>query len=214
AQLTSVATGGAAQTLQFMGSQRDHVMLHNEGGGGLFTLNLTSNADGKVQTFTTGRMAVAAGDTLDLVPSDWADIQSATANVVVHHMDGTTATFTMGNGGLGLSLGAQEGVPFSQSVASFVGLSPDGVSATINWGDGTTSAGNVAGDGANLIVTGGHAYAQQGYYPTRITISDDSGPLGQATGLAIVADTQFTLASANFAAFAGVPFTGTVATMT
>ena len=214
AQLTAVATGGAAETLQFMGAQRDHVMLHNEGGGGLFSLNLTSNADGKVQTFTTGRMALAAGDTVDLVPSDWADIQSATANVVVHHMDGTTATFTMGNGGLGLDLGVQEGVSFNQSVASFTGLSPDGVSAKIDWGDGTTSTGNVAGDGANLIVTGGHAYAQQGYFPTRITISDDSGPLGQATGEAIVADTQFTLASANITAFAGVPFTGTVATLT
>ena len=214
AQLTSVATGGAAETLQFMGSQRDHVVLQNKGGAGMFSLNLTSNADGQVQTFTTGRMALAAGDTVDLLPSDWADIQTATANVVVHHADGTTATFTMANGGMGFDLAVKEGVSFNQTVASFTGLSPAGVSANIEWGDGTTSAGNVAADGANVIVTGSHTYAQQGYFPTRITISDSSGPLGQATGEAIVADTKFTLASANITAFAGVPFTGTVATLT
>ena len=214
AQLTSVATGGAAETLQFMGSQRDHVVLQNKGGAGMFSLNLTSNADGQVQTFTTGRMALAAGDTVDLLPSDWADIQTATANVVVHHADGTTATFTMANGGMGLDLAVKEGVSFNQTVARFTGLSPAGVSANIEWGDGTTSAGNVAADGANVIVTGSHTYTQQGYFPTRITISDASGPLGQATGEAIVADTKFTLASANITAFAGVPFTGTVATLT
>ena len=31
AQLTSVATGGAAETLQFMGSQRDHVVASQQG---------------------------------------------------------------------------------------------------------------------------------------------------------------------------------------
>src|SRR5262249_35603114 len=41
-----------------------------------------------------------------------------------------------------------------------------------------------------------------------------SGPLGQATGEAIVADTKFSLASAQIAAFAGVPFTGKIATLT
>ena len=83
----------------------------------MFSLNLTSNADGQVQTFTTGRMALAAGDTVDLLPSDWADIQTATANVVVHHADGTTATFTMANGGMGLDLAVKEGVSFNQTVA-------------------------------------------------------------------------------------------------
>ena len=213
AQLTSVATGGAAETLQFMGSQRDHVVLQNKGSAGMFSLNLTSNADGEVQTFTTGRMPLAAGDTVDLLPSDWADIQTATANVVVTHGDGTTATFTMHNGGMGFDLNVKEGVSFNQTVASFTGLSPAGVSANIEWGDGTTSAGTVTAVNANVVVTGSHTYAQQGYFPTRITISDSSGPLGQATGEAIVADTTFSLATANITAFAGVPFTGSVATL-
>ena len=65
-----------------------------------------------------------------------------------------------------------------------------------------------------MIVTGSHTYNHQGYFPTRITLSDSRGPLGQATGEAIVADTKFTLASTQIATFAGVPFTGKVATLT
>src|SRR5262249_57776584 len=53
----------------------------------------------------------------------------------------------------------------------------------------------------------------QGYFPTRITLSDANGPLGQATGQVTVADTKFTLAPASISAFAGVPFSGTVATL-
>ena len=214
AQLTSVATGGAAETLQFMGTQRDHVVVHNKGGAGMFTLNLTSNADGLVQTFTTGRMPLAAGDSVDLVPNDWADLQTATANVVVHHTNGTTATFTMANGGKGEVLNVKEAVSFNQTVARFTKLGPAGLSATIQWGDGTTSVGKVAAAGADVIVTGSHTYAQQGYFPTRITLSDSGGPRRQATGEAIVADTKLSLASTKIAAFAGVLFSGKVATLT
>ncbi len=213
AQLSAVATGGAPEMLQFMGSQRDHVVLQNKGGAGMFSLNLTSNADGQVQTFTTGRMALSAGDTVDLLPSNWADIQTATATVVVHHANGTMATFTMANGGMGLNLAAKEVVSFTQTVARFDKLSPTGLSAQIDWGDGTTSAGKVAAAGTAVIVTGSHTYSNQGYFPTRVTLSDSRGPLGQATGEAIVADTKFSLASASIAAFAGVPFTGKIATL-
>jgi hypothetical protein len=213
AQLTSVATAGAEQTLQFQGLQRDHVVLQNAGGAGLFTLNLTSNADGKVQTFTTGRMALGAGDTVDLLPDNWADIETARAAVVVHHRDGSTATLTVSNGGRGEVLDLREGVAATRTVARFAKLSPQGLSAVIEWGDGTTSAGKVGAAGADVIVTGSHTYDKEGYFPTRITLSDSSGPLGQATGEAIVADTKFSLASAKIKAFAGVPLTGKVATL-
>ncbi len=213
AQLTSTAVGGAAQTMQFEGNQRDHVVF-NPGAAGTFSLNLTSNADGLVQTFTTGRMTLAAGDSVDVLPSDWADIQNATATVVVHHADGSTTTSTISNGGAGLQVNAKEGVSFTATVAHFTNQSATGKSAAIDWGDGTTSTGTVAASGADVTVTGTHTYAKQGYFPTRITLSDTNGPLGQATGEAVVADTQFSLAPTNIAAFAGVPFTGTVATLT
>jgi probable HAF family extracellular repeat protein len=214
AQLTATAAGGATQTLQFQGGQRDHVVFHNAGGAGTFSLNLTSNADGKVQTFTTGRISLAAGDTADILPSDWADIQNATATVAVHHTDGSTTTSTVSNGSAGGVLKFKEGVPFSGPVAAFSNVTSTGLSAVIDWGDGTTSAGIVGMAGTAALVGGSHTYAKQGYSPIRVTLSDASGPLGQATSTAVVADTTFTLTPVNISAFAGVPFTGTVATLT
>ncbi len=213
AQLSSTAVGGAAQTLQFQGNQRDHVVF-NPGAAGSFSLNLTSNADGQVQTFTTGRMTLAAGDSVDVLPSDWADIQNATATVKITHADGSTTTSTISNGGAGLQVNAKEGVSFTGTVAHFTNQSPTGKSAVINWGDGTTSTGIVAASGADVTVSGTHTYSKQGYFPTRITLSDTNGPLGQATGEAVVTDTQFSLTPTTIVAFAGVPFTGTVATLT
>jgi hypothetical protein len=68
--------------------------------------------------------------------------------------------------------------------------------------------------GTAALVGGSHTYAKQGYFPIRVTLSDTNGQLGQATSTAVVADTQFSLAPTNIAAFAGVPFTGKVATLT
>jgi probable HAF family extracellular repeat protein len=217
AQLTGTAAGGGTQALQFQGSQRDHVVF-NAVGGGTFSLNLTSNANGLVQTFTTGPMTLAAGDSVDVLPSNWADIQGATATIVVTHANGSTTTSTISNGGQGLQVSAKEAVSFTAPVANFTNQTATGKSAVIDWGDGTTSIGTVGtvvmGGTEDVTVSGSHTYAQQGYYPTRITLSDANGPLGQATGEAAVAFNKFTLAPANISAFAGVPFSGTVATMT
>jgi hypothetical protein len=210
-QLSSTASSGAAQTLQFQGN---HVIYHNAGNAGTFSLNLSSNASGKDQTFTTGRMTLAAGDDVDVLPSDWTNIQDATATLVVTHADGSTTTSTISNGGAGLQVNAREGVSFTASVASFTNQTVTGKSAVIDWGDGTTSTGTVAASGANVAVSDTHTYAKQGYFPTRITLSDANGPLAQATGQVTVTDTKFSLAPASVSAFAGVPFSGTVAVMT
>src|SRR5262249_14724951 len=118
------------------------------------------------------------------------------------------------NGGKGEVLNAKEGVFFTGTVAHFTKLSPAGVRAVIDWGDGTTSTGRVSAAGAGVIVTRSHRYVKQGYYPTRISLAAARGPLGQAPGEAVVADTRFSLTSAPIRAFAGVPFTGKVATLT
>ena len=211
AQLSSTASSGATQTLQFQGN---HVTYHNAGGAGTFSLNLTSNASGTEQTFTTGRMTLAAGDSVDVLPSSWTNIQNATATLVVTHSDGSTTTSTISNGGTGGALKLKEGVSFTGPVAAFSNVSSTGLSAVIDWGDGTTSAGTAGVAGTAALVGGSHTYAKQGYFPIRVTLSDTHGPLGQATSTAVVADTKFTLAPANISAFAGVPFTGTVATLT
>jgi hypothetical protein len=49
------------------------------------------------------------------------------------------------------------------------------LSATINWGDGTSSPGALTGTGGEYTVTGQHRYAQPGTYPATITVSDPGG---------------------------------------
>ena len=76
-----------------------------------------------------------------------------------------------------------EGLPFSGTVATFTDANPKYFSrdftATIDWGDGTTSAGEIsqqAGSGSAFIVAGSHTYAESGGYPLTINVQDpDSG---------------------------------------
>src|SRR5581483_7362286 len=104
--------------------------------------------------------------------SDWADIQTATATVVVHHANGTTTTSTTSNRGAGLRVSAKDDVAFTGTVARLTNQTAAGKSAVIDWGDGTTSKRTVAASGSDVTVSGSHTYAKQGYFPTRITLSD------------------------------------------
>ncbi len=54
-------------------------------------------------------------------------------------------------------------------------------SATINWGDGTTSAGTVAGGNGSFTVSGNHPYASAGTYPVAVTITSVGTGLGTST---------------------------------
>jgi hypothetical protein len=74
---------------------------------------------------------------------------------------------------------AIEGVQFSGAVATFSDplprLTPDSFAATINWGDGQSSAGTVTGSAAaGFTVSGDHTYADEGAYMVLVIISDPS----------------------------------------
>ena len=72
--------------------------------------------------------------------------------------------------------------------------------ATINWGDGTTSPGTVTmtpgGPGVPTTgtIAGSHIYADQGTYPVTVSLVDDGGGVGQASLTATVQDVGPTLA--------------------
>jgi hypothetical protein len=57
-----------------------------------------------------------------------------------------------------------------------VSVPPDALgtafAATIDWGDGTSSAGTVTGSGASYTVTGRHIYAHPGRHVITVTLSD------------------------------------------
>ena len=61
-------------------------------------------------------------------------------------------------------------------------------SATIDWGDGSTSPGTIAASGAGFIVNGSHQYGEGGSYPIKVAIKDVGGQTAAATSSAVVAE--------------------------
>ncbi len=92
----------------------------------------------------------------------------------------------------GVPVSATPGVAFSATVATFIDADPVGVAsdytATIDWGDGATTAGTIgSAAGGGFTVTGAHTYASVGVYPTSVTIADVGGATATATSTANVA---------------------------
>jgi hypothetical protein len=86
-----------------------------------------------------------------------------------------------------LTFAASDGVPFSGTVATFsntLATTPAGdFSATVNWGDGTTSSGSVSLSGGTLTVVGSHTYnSPPTNYAVGVQLTDD--PPGTATAAA------------------------------
>lgn len=70
------------------------------------------------------------------------------------------------------------GVPVTSPLDTFIETNPSATPrATIDWGDGSRTAGTIApGTGGTFVVTGGHAYAETGSYTAQVTVDDSSGP--------------------------------------
>ena len=119
----------------------------------------------------------------------------------------------------GTSVAATEGQSFTGNVATFTDPDTNATaseySATINWGDGTTSTGTISGTGGNFTVSGSHTYAEEGSQTATVTITDTDNTSNQAT-----ASSQVTVADAALHATGVVPSvsgttaSGTVATFT
>jgi hypothetical protein len=81
--------------------------------------------------------------------------------------------------------------------------------ATIDWGDGTTSAGTIAGSNGAFSVSGTHTYATGGNDTVTVTVADDAPGTATAsttTAAAITGSTWHAIATGNFNAPA--PFVG------
>jgi len=91
----------------------------------------------------------------------------------------------------GVPVGAAAGAQFNATVATFTDADPAGFAldytATIDWGDGTTTSGTVSANlNGGFTVTGPHKYAGSGLYQTSVTISDEGGANATATSSANV----------------------------
>ena len=74
---------------------------------------------------------------------------------------------------------------FSSSDSSDV---PGNFTATINWGDGASTAGAIAGSAGSFTVAGTHAYSSSGSFPITVTITRTSNTqnTGTATDIASI----------------------------
>ena len=91
----------------------------------------------------------------------------------------------------GTHVDAFAGGQFNGTVATFTDADPAGTpsdyTATINWGDGSTSAGTIIDvPSGGFAVNGSHTYANVGTYTTSITIKDVGGSTATATSSANV----------------------------
>jgi hypothetical protein len=142
----------------------------------------------------------------------YADEGNFTQDITVTDSDSgtvsTTSTVSVADAALtgsgGFTLNGTEGhaallgggtdkAPVSGTVATFTDANPTAATAdftaSINWGDGSTSAGAVSGPaGGPFSVAGSHSYAEDGTYTIRVTITDDGGSQATATSTASIAD--------------------------
>src|SRR5207253_3173108 len=119
----------------------------------------------------------------------------------------------------GFSLSAVEGAASaSQTVATFT--DPGGAevlgdySASIDWGDSSSSAGTISLSAGVFTVTGSHTYAEEGTKTITVTLSHDSAPNAFATSTATIADPAVVVTGVAVSASEGSSFSGSVASFT
>jgi len=137
---------------------------------------------------------------------------TATDTATVSEADSLTGT--------PVTFSAAAGTPFTGTVANFSDTLttnvPGDFTATIDWGDATTTAGTVTGGGGSFAVSGTHTYAGTGTFSVTVTLSDDAPGTATAmvTSTAHVGTTALSVTSVNFSVAEHAAFNGTVATFT
>ncbi|HKS79680.1 MAG TPA: PKD domain-containing protein [Gaiellaceae bacterium] len=71
--------------------------------------------------------------------------------------------------------------------------------ATIDWGDGSTSSGTVSGSGGDYGIAGAHTYASTGYFDVNVHVDDEGGSTADTTKPCTVLVFAFAPGSGAFA---------------
>ncbi len=153
-------------------------------------------------TFSAGLFTVTGSHT-------FVDQGDFPITVTVHHAGApdatTTSSATVSDAALhgsSQAIAAMALVPFSGSVATFTDDNPGGMvteyTATIDWGDGTTSsasaaAGTIVAVGGGFEVLGTHVYDTPGDFSVVVTIGDGGGASTEVDETAHVTKASATL---------------------
>ena len=112
----------------------------------------------------------------------------------------------LAGGGLNLTVAA--GLTFTQTVLTFTATDSSATagnfSATIAWGDGSTSTGSavtiLADPDGGFDVEGGHVYSTNGSYVVSVTIGDSTGDIASARSAVNVVTASITATPSNISA--------------
>lgn len=154
--------------------------------------------------------------------------EEGTFPLAVTVSDAVAAASTTGSAGatdaalsaFATQVSATEGTSFSGTVGSFTDADPNAsladYSATINWGDQTSSAAAITTNGSGgFNVIGSHSYAEEGAYTMSVTVTDSGGATASATASATVADAALSATgSSPLSGAEGATISGLVASFT
>jgi len=145
-----------------------------------------ATSSGTVQATTNGFQVI--GD------HTYADEGSNTISATINDIDGSSGTATSmaqvaDNDAItatGYNLSGLEGQQVNGIVATFTDVTnptnlPGDLTANINWGDGSTTAGIVSLQGNLYVVRGMHAYVEIGSYSISVAIQDDGSGVASAS---------------------------------
>jgi hypothetical protein len=119
----------------------------------------------------------------------------------------------------GTSITATEGGSFSGTIGTFTDANPfmgaGAFTATLHWGDGTTTTGTVINTGTGQFsITGTHTYGDAGSNTLSFTVSDLGGSSNSSSTSVQVNNATLGSALATINATEGTSYTSTVATFT
>ncbi|HEX9161624.1 MAG TPA: TIGR03118 family protein [Thermoanaerobaculia bacterium] len=145
---------------------------------------------------------------------------SGDANAVYFTADATPSVFgkLVFSGPIVLTvspISATEGAAFNGNVATLTDpntTTPSSITATINWGDSTTTPGTVASAGGNnFTVSGTHTFAEEGTFAMTVSVSDGTQ---SASGSANATAADALLNATGVTVNSNPTFNGVVATFT
>ena len=199
------------------GSQTSIVVAQLSGGVAPFTTSINwGDGATSVGNVTSGGAVTGTHTWAEETPAASPD----TVTVTVTDNNGQTATTTDSASvadasltvGSPVTIGGSEKSLLSGAVATFsdanAGAPSSDFTASISWGDGSTSVGTVSGSGP-FTVSGTHTYAEGGSYAIATTVSDRGGSTLTAGGTAAITD--FALSATGITTNTKKSFSGTVA---
>lgn len=225
--VTANGTEGTTLNNQLVGQFTDP---GTDGTNADYTATITWDDGSGVTHMSTGTVSLASGTTFNVYGTNstpYAEEGTYNVTIVVKDVGGQSTTINskvkvadpsvtpMGN----FTFNAMEGAPsVLQTVATFT--DPAGAevlvdySATIAWGDGSTSSGAIAFDSGSgtFTVSGAHTYGEEGTFTITTSIHHDAASDASITSTAKVIDPAVVAGGVGVTAVEGAAFTASIST--